>query len=280
MPEWEPMSLRLSDGYEAFARLWCPERPEGLVLYLHGIQSHGGWFERSAAELAASGLAVLLPDRRGSGRNAADRGHTPSARRLLLDATEWVAELRRRTGAGRIHVVGVSWGGKLGLALHRFMPGQVASLALVAPGLFPRVDLPAWEKVRVGLTLVAAPRTRFDIPLNEPELFTANPARQQFIREDPLRLMQVTTRFLWASRRLDGYALSRQTLSHAAPVHLFLAEQDDIIHNGRTRDFVRRLRWPVRAITEYPGAHHTLEFEPDPRPYLADLINWLQGLPK
>jgi acylglycerol lipase len=280
MLEWRPTSLRLSDGYEAFARLWQPERPRGAVLYLHGIQSHGGWFEGSAAKLAEAGWAVLLPDRRGSGRNAVNRGHTPWARRLLLDCVEWLDDLKRQTGAERAHIVGVSWGGKLALALHRFAPARVASLALVAPGLFPRVDLPLRDKVLVGLTLLAAPKTRFDIPLNEPELFTANPARQQFIREDPLRLMQVTTRFLFASRRLDRYALSPRAFLRPAPLHLFLAEHDAIIESPRTRDFVRRLQWPGRKITEYPGAHHTLEFEADPQTYISDLISWLDGLPR
>ena len=28
-------------------------------------------------------------------------------------------------------------------------------------------------------------------------------------------------------------------------------------------------------ITEYQHAHHTLEFEPDPEPYFADLVDWV-----
>jgi alpha-beta hydrolase superfamily lysophospholipase len=28
-------------------------------------------------------------------------------------------------------------------------------------------------------------------------------------------------------------------------------------------------------VIEYPDAHHTLEFEPDPRRYAQDLIDWL-----
>ena len=50
-----------------------------------------------------------------------------------------------------------------------------------------------------------APENPFPIPLNEPEMFTANPAWQQFLREDPLRLRQATARLLIESVRLDGY---------------------------------------------------------------------------
>ena len=70
------------------------------MLYLHGIQSHGGWFEGSACYLAEKGLHVLLPDRRGSGLNEAERGHARSAGRLLQDVVETMAWLKGKTGTG------------------------------------------------------------------------------------------------------------------------------------------------------------------------------------
>jgi alpha-beta hydrolase superfamily lysophospholipase len=273
----EPITLRYSDGYEAFGRLWMPPEPKGAALYLHGIQSHGLWFEVSARRLAEAGIAVLLPDRRGSGRNEADRGDVPSVRRWLRDCAECLDELHVRTGLARFHVVGVSWGGKLAMGVYRDSPERVAGLTLIAPGLFPRVDLPFMEKVRVGWSAITARRTLFDIPLNEPELFTATPRWQQFIRSDPLRLRQVTAQFLVASRRLDRYVLGLARLSFSGvrpgcPMHVFLSGQDRIIDNGRTKAFVRRLGWPGREIIEYPQACHTLEFEPAPEPFFADLL--------
>ena len=29
-------------------------------------------------------------------------------------------------------------------------------------------------------------------------------------------------------------------------------------------------------MTTYPGAHHTLEFEPPDHPWLADVLGWLE----
>ena len=60
------------------------------------------------------------------------------------------------------------------------------------------------------------------------------------------------------------------------PVLLLLAEHDRIIDNARTRAFVERVFVGDREIHEYAGAHHTLEFEPDPEPFLADLLSWLE----
>lgn len=271
----ESIRIRLSDHYDAFARLWMPPSPRGGVLYLHGIQSHGLWFEASARRLAEAGLAVLLPDRRGSGRNQVDRGHTASARLLFRDASDHLDELHVRTGFSQFHVVGVSWGGKLALGLMRYLPARIASLTLVAPGLFPRVDFSLAQKVRVVLSAISARRARFDIPLDEPELFTANPARRQFIADDALRLGQVTASFLLASRQLDRCVRSAVRDSHGCPLRVFLAGRDRIIDNHKTKAFVRRLGWPIREITEYEHACHTLEFEPDTEPYFADLVDWV-----
>ena len=59
------------------------------------------------------------------------------------------------------------------------------------------------------------------------------------------------------------------------PVLLMLAEHDRIIDNARTRVYVQQFATSDRQVIEYPGAHHTLEFEPEPARYVDDLIGWL-----
>jgi alpha-beta hydrolase superfamily lysophospholipase len=54
-----------------------------------------------------------------------------------------------------------------------------------------------------------------------------------------------------------------------------LAEQDRIIDNTATRRFVEQLAATDKEIIEYAGAHHTLEFEPDPDRFVGDLLRWL-----
>ena len=100
MASYEELTVRLGDGYEAYARYWTGPRLQGAVLYHHGIQSHCDWYEASAARLADAGYAVLQVDRRGCGRNERDRGHADSADQLIEDAAAGRDELFRR---GRPH---------------------------------------------------------------------------------------------------------------------------------------------------------------------------------
>ncbi len=267
-PTWP---ARRTGGYPCFARLWLPERPERAVLYLHGIQSHGVWFEASAARLAEAGSAVLLPDRRGSGRNERDRGHADSPAQLVDDLIVALDALAERTGLSRATVVAVSWGGKLALALARRAPDRLDRLVLVAPGLFPRVDIPTSHKLNVAWSCLTRPGRLFDVPLNDPELFTATPGWIDFLHNDPLGVRQVTARFLLTSRRLDWEVRRYGRRPPRVPLTLFLAGRDRIIDNEQTRHFVRCLPIADRTIIDHPDAHHTLEFEPDPTTYFDDL---------
>lgn len=271
----ETRMLPLRDGYEAHARLWRPKSPRGAVLYLHGIQSHGGWYEESGRRLAAAGLTVLMPDRRGSGRNLAQRGHATSEKLCVQDGLDMLDALRAQTGAASAHLVGVSWGGKLAAVLARETPNRVASLSLVAPGIYPIVDLKRVEKIHVAISLINHRDRMFDIPLNDPRLFTSNPERITYFERDEWKLTQVTASFLLASRRLDRLARRLGDSSWRGPVHLLLAGHDPIIDNAHTREWLRHLPSPDRQITEYPDAYHTLEFERDPGKFFDDLLAWV-----
>jgi alpha-beta hydrolase superfamily lysophospholipase len=243
------------------------------VVCIHGIQSHGGWYEHSCRRLAEAGIEVYFLDRRGSGLNARDRGDTPSFRRLLWDAAEFL-EARKKESPLKVFIVAISWGGKTAAGVEKLRPGLIDGLALLCPGFYPRVSLSLGEKAAVVWARLTRPTRLFPIPLSDPQLFTATEKWLNFLRDDPLTLHQATARFLIASTALDLYL--RDIPSHIkVPVLLMLAGRDRIIDNRPTRDLVERFTGP-KEIVEYPEAHHTLEFEPDPERHVTDLLEWLR----
>lgn len=271
----DTVTLTFRDGVTASTRWWSGGNA-GAILYLHGIQSHGLWFEASASALAQAGFSVLLPDRRGSGLSGGPRGDVRDYRDWISDLVEQIDWLREKTGHDRTHIMGVSWGGKLAMALTRIVPERVASVTLIAPGIFPAVDVPAGMKVRIGSSVLARVTRYFPIPLNDPELFTANPERQEFIRRDALRLTEVTGRFLYQSRRLDRRVrVIPERLR--VPMKLYLAGRERIIDNAATIRYYRALQTTgPRQLMIYPEAGHTLEFEPDNTPFIHDMQEWLK----
>jgi len=276
MPRPEDRTYAASDGTELPMRVWRPDRPRAAVVYLHGIQSHSGWYEASSRKLAEAGAAVYQLERRGSGTDRGhERGHVDRAETWLADVAAAADLARRETGAAAVHLLGVSWGGKLALACAGRRPELYRSLTMAAPGICPRVDVSLAVKVRVAKCLLAGrPLARFPVPLADPRLFTENPERVRYIAADPMSLREVTARFMYESRRLDRIARAAARRVRL-PVFLALAGNDRIIDNAATRRLVQGMPGAIRRIVEYAGAGHTLEFEPDPSAYLGDLARWV-----
>ena len=268
--------LRFSDDYVAQARWWLPPNPRGVVMYFHGIQSHGGWYEASGQALADAGFAVCMPDRRGSGLSAEPRGHLENLNRLTDDMRATVKAALLRSGQTQVHLVGVSWGGKQAVWLAQNMPETVASISLVCPGIFPKLDLPTSEKFKVALAMVNDRRKDFDIPLNDPSYFTDNVGRQSFVRDDELKLTQVSASFLLTSRRLDRAIRGFERSRYDGGVHLCLAGTDKIIDNEKTRIWYDSLPSQMKRLSEYEDGGHTLEFNAEPQPFFRELVGFIQ----
>jgi acylglycerol lipase len=268
---------RMRDRYELHGRIWpgAGRDTDAIIFYLHGIQSHGGWFEWSASLLAGSGRPVILPDRRGSGLNQDARGDTPSFERLLDDLDELAAAANAEFGPKPIAVVGVSWGGKLAVAWAVRRPAHVVRLLLVAPGLFPAVDVGLLRRLQIGAALLRRPTRLLSIPLDDPALFTDNPAGRDFIARDPLKLSHATARFLYESARLDHLLARIKPGALRADVTLLLAGRERIVRNPPTERWLRRVCAAEPRVQHLPEAAHTLEFESDVGPYEHILRTWM-----
>ena len=271
---------RASDGYEMHSRVWVPdESPRGWVVMLHGIQSHSGWYDFSGRTLSNHGFHVRSVDRRGSGLNVQDRGDVVDWQRLVSDVVHFLKDARQERSHAKsrapVILMGISWGGKLATAMARLRPELVDALALITPGIWPRIKPNRLQRLQLSLARrCGVMRKRVEIPLNDPELFTSVPQWQDFIRQDPLALHEVTTSFLIASARLDQIA-RRVTPLHC-PLLLMLAEEDRIIDSLRTRRFFDRIAPRSHLTVCYKRVRHTLEFDQCRDEYVANLAHWMK----
>ncbi len=272
----EVCQFHTSDGYRFYYAHYTPvQRPRARIVMLHGIRSHGGWYRNSCAKLAAAGFEVFVLDRRGSGLNTAHRGDCPGFRRLMDDVAEFIQHLRQARAWLPIFVAGISWGGKLAVGLAKRKPGLVDGMILLCPGLKPKVSPAVSQRLRILVASLLRPTKFFPIPLNEPNLFTASPQWQQFIASNRHDLPEATARFLFNSAAFDLY-LKRAVKCVTGPTLTLLAGRDQIIDNALTRQFVASFPSRDNRVIEYPDAEHTLEFEGDSHPFIADVVKWVE----
>ena len=249
-------------------------------IYLHGIESHSGWFDVAAEQLAARGYPVYSLDRRGSGLNRENRGyisgHVEKGISLVEDIRQAV-ELARTSGTiNEIYLIGLSWGGKYVMAYDATYPDAVDGMILVTPGMKPCVDLSAIEKVAVMIDSIFSRTRQHRIPI-EPEMFTATPEHLQYIKNDPLKLHTASAAFLMQSRSMDKL-VKKMDDTKRPPMLVILAGKDRIIDNDATRKLVTRDPARLVTVVEYPDQTHSIQLDAPER--LADeIVGWIETLP-
>jgi acylglycerol lipase len=271
----ESRFLTASDGVRLHYLHWAngPSPPSAVLVFLHGIASHAGWFAETAADLNHRGVDVYGLDRRGSGRSDGPRGHLARYERALEDVDQLLALVAADHPGAPVFLAASSWAAKLAVVYCGRRTGPMAGLLLLGPGLFPKVNLSPWRRVVVVAGHRVRPMARLPIPLT-PELYTANPPYRDFIRADPLRLLEATTRFFWETARLDRRR-RRDGARLGLPVLLLQGEDDQMMDVPATRRWFEGLGGGRTTYRAYPGAGHTLDFEPDRTRYLGDMLAWL-----
>lgn len=246
------------------------------LVYVHGIESHAGWFALAATLLRDEGFDVYCLDRRGSGLNRENRGfvsgHITSYEVLFADIRAFVRPLRERYE--QVFLVGLSWGGKLALGYALAHPEDVDGLVLITPGIRALVDVDWGTKVQIALFSKNQPEAAIRLPI-QPEMFTTTPRYLEFILEDPLRLRYATASFLWESHRLDGY-VDRQMPHNHLPVQLFLAGRDRIIDNAGVRAVLERGTPDQLEVLTYPDQTHSIQLGAAER-LVADMTRWFES---
>jgi acylglycerol lipase len=263
-----------SDGARlAYVGYTAPASRTALV-YLHGIESHAGWFALAADQLRQQGFDVYCLDRRGSGLNRENRallsGYVDDYSTLLADIRAFITPLHARYE--QVFLVGLSWGGKLALSYVLSHPEDVDGLVLITPGLRAAVDVSFFDKLKIALLSPLQPTARVRVPIR-PDMFTTTPEYLAYIQQDPLRLTSATVRFFWQSHRLDRY-IDRNIGSNRVPVQLFLAGQDKIIDNEAVLELLLQGRSPGLDVLGYEDQTHSIQLDA-PQRLVDDVTDWI-----
>lgn len=258
--KWEAADLEGADPRDPDP---APVEPRGILVYLHGLQSHSGWFGETCARLAEEGFEVYALDRRGSGESGGPRGHVARVSDVVRDHRLFLAWLRGERPGARITLLAHSWGGMLGVLLAGYARSRemVHGLVLIAPALAGRRRMMSlWGALRLLAWSVFRPTRMLPVPWDERTALTKDPERAEWIAKDPLHLTEVSMRFWWETAKLAAYM--RMTAGNIErPVYCALGGDDALVDNARAIDVLRKMKNAENKVRIFDGAAHTLEFE-------------------
>jgi pimeloyl-ACP methyl ester carboxylesterase len=150
---YRPIEFRNAGaGLELHGLLFAPTGPgtfPGVVVIPGSGPSRrdNGWYLTLVDDLQRHGIAVLLPDKRGSGESQGD-WHTASFDDLAADAEAAIDFLRHRSGLqlSRVGVIGLSQGGQIAPLVADRYPGQVDFVVNVVGAALPMHETLVYEE--------------------------------------------------------------------------------------------------------------------------------------
>src|SRR5215468_4121992 len=105
-------TFKAADGYSIFFRTWRPDaQARGLVVLVHGFNSHSGYYRWVGEQLAASGLVAYALDLRGRGKSDGERFYVDSMADYVGDLAAFVRLARSREPGLPTFLLGHSAGG-------------------------------------------------------------------------------------------------------------------------------------------------------------------------
>lgn len=239
-----------------FAKEWGPPGQADAFLFLHGVESHSGWFAAVADRLVSQGLWTRAYDRTGWGQSSGTRGHAPDVKAVLEEARDNVKQLKER-GAKRIHLIGQSWGALVAITLSQLAPDELFRMTLISPGLYPSIAKSLGIASRAVGGILRGGYDTVPISLGTtPEAFSPSPDSQNWISKDNFRVTAIscqtlvtTLRFTWRCGTLLPHG------AFAVPTQVLVGSLDVMIDRNRTLHFARRKGAQIEVV---PGAGHAL----------------------
>jgi len=274
-------TFALPDGARLFFRFWQgTDATAPVLVLLHGLGAHTGWFIDMGNELHARGLTVYMPDHRGFGHSDGDRGHVRDWRVYPRDTSAFLDEVRRRAPGAPLFLLGHSMGGRFALyvaaADERAGSGRrnrMAGLILVNPWVKEVNRIPPRQQLGIGLGgMRGSPKiVNYEYPLS---VLTANPEAHQLLLSDPNWVKQQSASFLYqVGLRMAG-GLLKQAKAVRCPALVLQSEADTSVLIHRTRKMYGVLGSKDKAYKIYPGFAHDFEFEPERAVLDDDIAQW------
>ena len=270
-PEMKHLTTR--DGAEIYYREWQGAPAKAVLVYLHGIESHTGWFVDTADLLNKKGYTVYALERRGSGVHRENRGFVKNYHILVDDLRRVLEYIKKENPGKKIYLLGLCWGGKLAVTFAALKYSLIDGLILISPAIKTKVDLPLWKKVDVLFSNFLRPKKLFNVPI-EDSMFTKNPKYLDFIKNDKMKLTRVTARFFFETSKMDMRFNKIAGRIHV-PLLLLLAGNDRVVDNTGVRKWFEREGSEDKTLKVYQGSCHSLEFEEEAKDLVEDICRWV-----
>ena len=259
-------------GLKIFTRTWRPSgKPRAVVVVVHGLNAHSGYYAWVAAQLVAADFAVYALDLRGRGKSEGERFYVEKYADYVSDVAALIEHVKAGEAGTPVFLLGHSAGGVVGClyALER----QDRIDGFICESFAHEVPAPDFAlTVLKGIGHVA-PHAHVLKLKNED--FSRDPAVVAAMNNDPLiagesQSAQTAAELVRADQRLKQ-EFSRITL----PLLILHGTQDKATKPSGSQHFYAAAGSTDKTLKLYEGHYHDLLNDLGKEAVLADIREWI-----
>lgn len=259
-------------GGNIFVRSWRPEgEARGVVVIVHGFNSHSGQYLWVGERFAAKGLAAYALDLRGRGRSDGERFYVEQIEDYVGDVATLVRKAKSENPGAPVFVLGHSAGGVISCVYT--LEHQTEIDGLVCESF--AYELPVPDLVLTflkGLSHITHHTHVFSL---KNEDFSRDPAVVESMNNDPLikgesQPAQTAAVMINASERL-----SKEFPLITLPVLIMHGTEDKATKPSGSQHFYEQAGSADKTLKLYEGHFHDLLNDIDREQVMADIEGWV-----
>ena len=261
-------------GLGIYFRSWRPtERPRGVVVIVHGFNSHSGYYGWVAEQLVADGLAVYALDLRGRGRSEGERFYVQEIAEYVHDVSALVTLAKSREPGLPVFLLGHSAGGVV--ACLYTLEHQSELAGLICEDFAHQVPAPDFAlAVLKGLSHVIPHAHVFRL---KNEHFSRDPKVVQAMNEDPLIAGETQPTQTMAQMVLADERLKEEFPLITLPVLILHGTLDKVTKPSGSQFFYDTAGSADKTLKLYEGHFHDLLNDVDKEVVMEDIKGWINA---
>jgi acylglycerol lipase len=265
-------SLDGAGGLKIFTRTWHPENaPRGVMILVHGFNSHSGYYLWAAEELLASGLAVYALDLRGRGRSDGERYYVEKFAEYQSDVDLLVERARADHPGLPMFMLGHSAGGVI--ASNYVLDHQADFAGLICESFAYRVPAPDFAlSVLKGLSHLAPHAHVLKLPKEE---FSRDPKVVKALIDDPLLANEVQPTKTVAEMVRADERLKRDFKLFTLPVLIIHGTKDTVTRPEGSQEFFSNASSKDKTLKLYEGYFHDPLNDIGKEAVIKDIRDWI-----
>jgi acylglycerol lipase len=259
-------------GLRIFTRSWHPEgKARAVMVFVHGFNSHSGYYLWAAEQLIASGLAVYALDLRGRGKSDGERYYIDKFSEYQSDVDLLVKLARSREPGLPMFMLGHSAGGVI--ACNYVLDHQADFAGLVCESFAYQVPAPDFAlSVLKGISHLAPHAHVLKL---KKEDFSRDPKVTRALLDDPLLENEVQPTKTVAEMVRADERLKRDFPLFKLPLLIIHGTKDTVTRPEGSKEFYERAGSVDKTLKLYEGYWHDPLNDVGKEMVMADIREWL-----